>query len=145
MAPDPPPDLLASAQSQASVFRLLTWKATIPLEIQIARDSLPGAAKDESNDQTEHEELKEGEQEADLPRYYVSLSGSCAAQSTVMLTIGTCAADASTEVHLSAPPTSRNRAGISPHRDTIRRVGRLVFPTRNAGQGLSDGGLLVRS
>lgn len=73
MAPDPPPEVLASAQSQASVFRLLTWKATIPLEIQIARDSFPGAPKQGSEDQTEDEDAREREEEVDLPRYYVSL------------------------------------------------------------------------
>lgn len=75
MAPEPPPDVLASAQSQASVFRLLTWKATIPLEIQIARDSLPGALYQGSVDksETDNEDIREREEEVDLPRYYVSL------------------------------------------------------------------------
>jgi hypothetical protein len=71
MAPDPPPDVLASAQSQASVFRLLTWKASIPLEIQIARDSLLGSSNQDTEAAAEDDGLGEREQELDLPTYYV--------------------------------------------------------------------------
>jgi hypothetical protein len=73
MAPDLSPDALASAQSQASVFRLLTWKATIPLEIRIAKDSLPREAEhgDVDRDVAHGDEMAEDDA---VPTYYVSAS-----------------------------------------------------------------------
>jgi hypothetical protein len=73
MAPDLSPDALASAQSQASVFRLLTWKATIPLQIRIAKVSLPQETRDGNVDR----DVADGEEMAEddaVPTYYVSAS-----------------------------------------------------------------------
>lgn len=71
MAPDLTQDALAAAQSQASFFRLLTWKATIPLEIRIAKDSLPRDSRDESVNR-DVESGREIDDDDDDPTYYVS-------------------------------------------------------------------------
>ena len=71
MAPDLAQDALASAQSQASVFRLLTWKATIPLEIRISRDSLPSASGDDGANVGVNDGGLDADDD-DVPTYYVS-------------------------------------------------------------------------
>jgi hypothetical protein len=71
MAPDLSPDALASAQSQASVFRLLTWKATIPLEIRIAKDLLPQETRDGDADRRINDG-EDSDEDAGVPTYYVS-------------------------------------------------------------------------
>ena len=71
MAPDLTQDTLASARSHASVFRLLTWKATIPLEIRISRDSLPRASEGDVVGGGAGEEGQEDDDDG-VPTYYVS-------------------------------------------------------------------------
>ncbi|GHJ90058.1 hypothetical protein NliqN6_6460 [Naganishia liquefaciens] len=70
MAPDLTQDTLASARSHASVFRLLTWKATIPLEIRISRDSLPRASEGDVVGGGAGEEGQEDDDDG-VPTYYM--------------------------------------------------------------------------
>ncbi|KAJ9114003.1 hypothetical protein QFC22_005821 [Naganishia vaughanmartiniae] len=70
-----PSESLTSAQSQASVFRLLTWNATIPLEITLARDSLPRNTQVDQIHAADGDEAVDGddEEEESLPRYYMQV------------------------------------------------------------------------
>jgi hypothetical protein len=123
MTPPPSRDSIASAQSQASVFRLLTWKATIPIEIQLARESLPPGHSQESTvrhavEGNQRSEDDDGDDEEDeLPRYYVCpiTHSPCKTYRSEL----TCISDASTTIHLPPAPPTRNRRNLHLQRHPV--------------------------